>query len=218
MFISGLEASRPLGLSLQSRSERKDMKFTTRQLALMGMLIALNVAIGGIVHVIKLPIFLDAVGTVLATLILGLGAGVVVGVLSFVVAAVVINPVYVWFVATQAAIAIFIYVLASRFAAFKSLPRVIATGIALGVVAGIVSAPIIVGVFSGVSGSGRDLITAGLISTGQQIYKAVILSGAASEPVDKVLQVLAAFYVLRALPKKVLGQFRNPVLEKNGFL
>lgn len=194
------------------------MKFTTKQLALMGMLIALNVAIGGIVHVIKLPIFLDAIGTVLAVLLLGWEAGIVVGVLSFLVAAVVINPVYVWFIGTQAVIAIFIYLLAAKLASFKSLPRVIATGIALGIVAGIVSAPIIVVVFGGVAGSGRDLITAGLLSTGQQIYKAVLLSGAASEPVDKLLQVLTAFFVLKSLPKKVLEQFRNPVLEKNGFL
>lgn len=194
------------------------MKFTTKQLALMGMLIALNVAIGGIVHVIKLPIYLDAIGTILAALILGLGGGVVVGVLSFLVSAVVINPVYVWFIGTQAIIAIFTYLMASQLSCFKSLTRVIPTGIALGVVAGIVSAPIIVMVFGGVAGSGRDLITAGLMSTGQQIYKAVILSGAASEPVDKLLQVLAAFYVMRSLPKKVLEQFRNPALEKNGFL
>lgn len=194
------------------------MKFTTKQLALMGMLIALNVAIGGIVHVIKLPIFLDAIGTVLAVLLLGWEAGIVVGVLSFLVAAVVINPVYIWFIGTQAVIAIFTYLLAAKLASFKSLPRVIATGIALGIVAGIVSAPIIVIVFGGVAGSGRDLITAGLLSTGQQIYKAVLLSGIASEPVDKLLQVLTAFFVLKSLPKKVLEQFRNPVLEKNGFL
>lgn len=194
------------------------MNFTAKQLALMGMLIALNVAIGGIVHVVKLPIFLDAIGTILAALVLGLVPGIIVGVLSFLVAAAVISPVYIWFIGTQAVIAAFVYLLASRFSAFKSLPRVVPTGIALGVIAGIVSAPVIVIVFGGIAGSGRDLITAGLLSTGQQIYKAVILSGAASEPADKLLQTLAAFFVLKSLPKKVLGQYRNPVLEKNGFL
>jgi len=88
----------------------------------------------------------------------------------------------------------------------------------LGIVAGVVSAPVIVLVFGGVSGSGRDLITAGLISTGQQIYKAVILSGAASEPVDKLLQALAAFFIIKSSPKSILNQFRNPLLEKNGLL
>lgn len=184
----------------------------------MGMLVALNVSIGGLVHVTKLPIFLDAIGTIIAVLLLGLAPGMVVGVVSFLLASVLINPVYIWFVGTQAVIAAFVYLFASRLAAFKSLGRVFPTGIALGIVAGVVSAPVIVLVFGGVAGSGRDLITAGLISTGQQIYKAVILSGAASEPVDKLLQTLAAFYVVRSLPKRILARFRNPVLEKNGFL
>lgn len=194
------------------------MKFNARDLALMGMLVALNVSIGGLVHITKLPIFLDAIGTIIAVLLLGLVPGVIVGVVSFAVASVLLNPVYIWFIGTQAVIATFVYLFASRFAVFGSLRRVIPTGIALGVVAGVVSAPVIVYVFGGVAGSGRDLITAGLISTGQQIFKAVILSGAASEPVDKLLQTLAAFYIVRSLPKHLLARFRNPVLEKNGLL
>ncbi len=194
------------------------MKFSTKEIALMGMLIALNVTIGGIVHVIKLPIFLDAIGTIIATLVLGLMPGIVVGVLSFVLAAVLINPVYIWFVGTQAVIAAFIYLMASKFSAFKSIGRVIPCGIALGVIAAVVSAPVIIFVFGGVAGSGRDLITATLIKTGQQVFKAVIMSGAASEPVDKLLQTLAAFYVIKTLPKRLLSQFSNKVLEINRFL
>jgi len=194
------------------------MKLGNKQIALMAMLIALNVTIGGIVHIVKLPIFLDAIGTIAATLILGPLPGIIVGVFSFILAAVLINPVYIWFIGTQAIIALYIYLVAARFTGFKSVGRVIAWGIGLGIVAGVASAPVIVLVFGGVAGSGRDLITAGLISTGQQIYKAVILSGAASEPVDKLLQCLAAFYIIKSLPKRVLANFRNPVLEKNGLL
>ena len=138
--------------------------------------------------------------------------------LSFLVAAALINPVYVWFIGTQAVIALFIYIAASYFSGFKSIGRVIPCGVILGIVAGIVSAPVIVLVFGGVAGSGRDLITAGLMSTGQQIYKAVILSGVASEPVDKSLQTVAAFLLIKSSPRRVLEYFRNPVLEKNGLL
>ena len=194
------------------------MKFSNRQMAMMGMLIALNVAIGGFVHVIKLPIFLDAIGTILAVLILGLRSGIIVGVLSFVVAAAVISPVYIWFAPTQAVIAVAVYFLASKFEVFRSLFRTVPAGLLLGVIARIVSAPVIVYVFGGVAGSGRDLITAAILSTGEQIGKAVLYSGAASEPVDKLLQMLAAFFVLRALPKKALEPFRNSILEKNGVI
>lgn len=182
----------------------------------MGILVSLNVAIGGVVHVLKAPIYLDAIGTILAALLLGLAPAIAVGVLSFVVAAILINPVYIWFVGTQAVIAAFVYLTAAKLHSFKSFGRVLGTGLALGVVAGTVSAPVIVWVFGGVSGSGRDVLTGLLVGTGQQLAKAVILSGATSEPVDKLLQCLAAFYVLRSLPKRVLAQFNAPVLQANG--
>ena len=190
----------------------------TKSLALMSMLIALNIAIGGVVHLIKLPVFLDAIGTILAAVLLGFVPAVVVGVVSFLIAAALISPVYVWFVGTQAVIAAFAWICATHFGTFRSVPRAAITGICLGIVAGIVSAPVIVLVFGGVAGSGRDLVTAALLSTGHQIYKAVLMSGAASEPIDKVLQVLAALFVLRGLPKSLLRQFRNPALERNGLV
>ncbi|WP_295882165.1 hypothetical protein [uncultured Thiohalocapsa sp.] len=192
--------------------------FNQQALALMPLCIALNIALGGVVHFLKLPIYLDATGTILATLLLGLPAGVIVGVASFLLASLVISPVYVFFVGTQAAIAIYIYLVARYLHGLLSTPRAIATGIGLGVLAGVVSAPIIVLVFGGVSGSGRDLVTALIASSGQQILNAVMLSGAASEPIDKTLQVLIAFSLLRGSPKGLLERFRNPWLVGNGFL
>lgn len=194
------------------------MTFSNRQIALMGMLIAFNVALGGLVHVLKLPIFLDSIGTVLAAVLLGPLAAILVGIFSFLVAAAIINPVYVWFIGTQAVIGLVVYMAAKHLGIFRSLGRIVPAGIVLGVITAIVSAPVIVYVFGGVAGSGRDLITAALVGAGQQIWKAVFLSGAASEPIDKLLQLLAAFFVLKSLPRTVLERFRNPVLERNSLL
>ena len=194
------------------------MKLSSLHIAVIGMLIALNVAIGGIVHLIKVPVFLDAIGTIIAVMLLGWRAGILVGVLSFVIAAALVNPVYIWFIGTQAILAIVVFIMANAFASFRSWLRVIPAGIVLGVITGVVSAPVIVYVFGGVAGSGRDLITATLISTGEQIGKAVLLSGAASEPVDKVLQMVIALLILRALPRRVLEPFNNPLLQKNGLI
>lgn len=194
------------------------MKLSSLHIAVIGMLIALNVAIGGIVHLVKVPVFLDAIGTIIAVILLGWRAGILVGVLSFVIAAALVNPVYIWFIGTQAILAIAVFVMANAFSSFRSWLRVIPAGMVLGVITGVVSAPVIVYVFGGVAGSGRDLITATLISTGEQIGKAVLLSGAASEPVDKVLQMVIALLILRALPRRVLEPFNNPLLQKNGLI
>jgi energy-coupling factor transport system substrate-specific component len=167
------------------------------------------------VHVIKLPIYLDAVGTILAVILLGPVSAIIVGVLSFVLAAAIISPVYVWFVGTQTVLALVVYALARQARIFSSVWRIVPSGILLGVITGIVSAPVIVMLFGGVSGSGRDLVTAAVMATGERIVTSVLLSGAASEPLDKVLQLLIAFFVLRSLPKRALKAFRNPLLDAN---
>ncbi len=188
----------------------------TLVLALIPVGIAMNIALGGVVNALKLPIYLDAIGTIVITLLVGWRAGVIVGVISFLLASVLISPVYVYFVGTQCAIAIYVSLVANYLRAFSRLWKVVVAGIGLGILAGVVSAPVIVIVFGGASGSGRDLVTALLVGSGQQMIKAVLLSGMASEPVDKTLQLLLAYTLLRSSPKRVLRRFSSKALTANG--
>lgn len=179
--------------------------------------IALNIAIGTIVTLLKLPIYLDAIGTIIITLVAGLRAGIIVGVGSFLLAGITINPVLPWFCGTQAIIAVYAYFVA-RLGAFRNTAYTVLAGIGLGISAGIVSAPVIVAVFGGASGSGRDLITSFILSSSEQLLKSVALSGLTSEPLDKALQCLIAVWVIRTLPKTLLQKFKNPIMEKNNIL
>jgi energy-coupling factor transport system substrate-specific component len=182
--------------------------------ALVPVGIALNLAIGTLVHALKLPIYLDAVGTVAITLIAGLRPGLLVGVLSFVVGAVLINPVMLWFSGTQAAIALYVHAVAKQ-GAFRTYPRTIVAGIGLGVVAAIVSAPVLVVLFGGITGSGSSLIVAFLLASGKGLMKAVIFSGLASEPLDKTLQCVLAIWLVRGLPRSVTRRFKGGSLAEN---
>lgn len=177
--------------------------------------IALNVIVAAVVLALKLPLYLDAIGTIVATLLLGLVPGIVVGAVSFLIATPMISPVYIYFIGTQVCIAVYVYLVAKHLRGFSTWPRVILSGIGLGIVTGIASAPVIVLVFGGASGSGRDLATAVLVGTGQRILTAVLLSGFASEPIDKTLQCILAVLILRGMPVSVLAAFRNDVLSRN---
>ena len=187
-------------------------------LALIPTGIVLNIALGSLVHAIKLPIFVDAIGTIIVALLAGWRAGVVVGVVSFLLMALLVNPAYIYFVGTQACIAITVYALAVHLRSFRNIFTTIGTGIAVAVVAAVVSAPVIVLVFGGVAGSGRDLITAVLMNSGTQIVEAVLLSGAASEPIDKTLQVLLAATLIRTAPRTLIARFASRAIERNRFL
>jgi energy-coupling factor transport system substrate-specific component len=183
-------------------------------LAVIPLGIALNLALGTIVHTLKLPIFLDAIGTITVTLLLGMRAGIAVGVLSFLIGGLLTDPVLPWFSGTQAIIAIYTHIIA-RYAGFKSIPKTVIAGLGLGVVAAIASAPVIVILFGGVTGSGSSLVVAFLLKSGQGIIKSVLLSGLASEPLDKTLQCLLAVWIIRGLPRTILQNFKNGSLVQN---
>lgn len=186
-------------------------------IALISAGIVLNMAIGTVVHTLKLPVYLDAVGTIIVTLLAGMPAGVITGVSSFLLGGLLTNPVLPWFSGTQGAIAVYCGLLAAR-GGFATYARTALTGVGLGVVAGVVSAPVIVYLFGGITGSGASLVVAFLLASGRSLVQSVLLSGVAAEPVDKLLQCLLAIWLLRGLPKSILEQFGDGYLIRNGFV
>lgn len=177
--------------------------------------VAMNLAIGLVVTTLKLPIFLHAIGTIVCTLLMGWRIGATVGVLSFLVGG-LFNPVLPYFVLTQFTIACVAGGCAT-YGGFKNLGRTILTGIAIGYAAAIVSAPVIAIVFGGITTSGESLVTAFFVKTGQNLWSAVATTKVWTEPLDKVLQSLAAYSIVKGLPKVVLSRFEGRgYLGKNG--
>jgi energy-coupling factor transport system substrate-specific component len=180
--------------------------------------IALNVGLGTIINVLKAPIYLDAIGTIVfaffvqGTGLRGFGWSALVGAASFAIGAILFNPVLIWFVPTQVAIAAYAYFVAGPLlrSAFgheaiglRSYALIIVLGLLLGVVAGTVSAPIIAYLFGGITGAGASVITALLLKSGETLFTSVLLSGIASEPIDKLIQLALAVTLVRLTPSRV---------------
>lgn len=189
----------------------------TTVLALVPLGIALNMLLGTIVHTIKMPIYLDACGTIVVTLLAGWRAGATVGVASFLLGGMLTNPVLPWFSGTQAAIAIYTYIVASR-GWLRTYPRTIVSGVGLGIVAGVISAPVITFLFGGITGSGASLVVAFLLASGKSLINSVLLSGLAAEPLDKTLQLLLAVWLIKGMPRSLLERFNSQLLSINGFI
>src|SRR5262249_1464097 len=122
-----------------------------------------------------------------------------------------------WFELTDVAIALFsTFVIARGAAIFRARPlpatafaaRILIYGIATGIIAAIVSAPVVVYLFGGVTGSGSAFLVAFFLKAGQQLMSAAIMSGLAAEPLDKTLQVLFAALLYRATPNEFLAMLR----------
>ena len=197
--------------------------FTTPRLIVIALGAALNFSIGTIVYLVKLPIYLDSIGTILTALLLAPNRKAAffcawaAGWMSLAVSGLV-NPFLPWFAATDIAIALVTAFVTLRAAEiFRARPlraapfaaSVLVCGAVTGVVAAIVSAPVVVYLFGGVTGSGSAFVVAFFLKTGQQLMSAALLSGLTADPIDKILQVLFAALLYRATPGDLLVMLRK---------
>ena len=129
----------------------------------------------------------------------------------------VINPFLPWFTLTVLAIALVSALLtALATPTFRARPllvpafagKVILYGMITGIAAAIVSAPVVVYLFGGVTGSGSTFLVAFFLKTGQQLMNSALMSGFATEPIDKTLQVLLAALLYRATPQEFIAMLR----------
>lgn len=185
-------------------------------LTFIPLAIAINVGVGAIVKALNAPLYLDSIGTILTTLLLGWRAGIIVGVLGFAITSIFINPFAIYFFGTQIAIALFTNLM-GRLAWFSNALKSTISGFLLGIVAAIISAPVIILVFQGATGNGAALVTSFFAKTGHQIIQSVFMSGFSIEPIDKGLQCLLAFIILKSLPPTLLSKFVKGSISKNRF-
>ena len=198
---------------------------TTPRLIVIALCAALNFSIGTIVYLVKLPIYLDSIGTILCALLLAADRKVafvcacLAGMLGLIVTGLLINPFLPWFAATVIAIALVSAALTSRAVAiFRARPmqtpafagRVLLYGIITGLVAGVVSAPVVAYLFGGVTGSGSALVVGIFLKAGQQLLEAALSSGVLLDPIDKTLQVLLAALLYRATPGDFIALLAPP--------
>jgi energy-coupling factor transport system substrate-specific component len=71
-----------VGIVLLAIIGRRSRDFTTSVLSLMVVAIAINIAVGSIVFTLRLPVYLDSIGTVLVGALAGPWAGALTGILS----------------------------------------------------------------------------------------------------------------------------------------
>ncbi|MHB2018363.1 MAG: ECF transporter S component [Candidatus Xenobia bacterium] len=175
-----------------------------RTLTLIPACVALNIVMGQVVALVKLPIYLDSVGTVLVAALAGPLAGVLAGVFTEVLWTLLANPTILPFALTAATIGLCAGVFSK---AFRTWPTALLAGLLTGVLAAFVSAPIAWYCYGGVTGGGTDFVVALFRFSGNSPLIANLKQGLAVDPVDKMLSFGLAWTVLAALPRRYLDRF-----------
>ncbi|MEJ2710144.1 MAG: hypothetical protein P8074_21215 [Anaerolineales bacterium] len=186
------------------QSIRRD--FSTMTWVLMPVAIAINIVIGQIVVLLKLPVYIDSIGTVLVAVIAGPWAGALTGTLSNIIWGLVIDPnALPWF--PVAMVIGFVAGLLANAGLFKTWWKVVISGLIIAAAAALASAPIAVLLYGGITASGSSFLTAFLLQTGQGLVESVLATNFIFEPIDKIATVLLAYAIIKGLSGRYLARF-----------
>lgn len=189
-----------------SLTEQLKKDFSTLTLALMAVAIVLNIVLGQTVSLLKLPIFLDSIGTVLVALLAGPWAGGLTGLLTNLIWGLISDPVAAAFAPVAMIIGI-VAGLCAKFGLFKKWWQAIISGAIITLALSVIAIPIRVYMFGGLTGSGADFITAYLLATGRDLFSAVIFTVIADNLIDKVVTALLAWGIVKGLPGRFTSRF-----------
>lgn len=199
--------------AMQSQKSRSWLdigsNFNTMTWVLIPVAIAINIAIGQIVLALRLPVYLDSIGTVLVAALCGPWAGALTGAISNIIWGVALDPnALPWW-----PVALFIGLVAGLCAnagLFKSWWKVVVTGFLIALTAAVVGTPIGVYLYGGITASGSSFITAYLLQTGRGVVEAVFSTNFLVEPVDKITTAMLAFAIVQGLSKRFIARFPRP--------
>ena len=167
--------------------------------------VALNIGAVALVGSLKLPFFLDSVGTVLAAALGGWLYGSLCGLITVTVASVTTTPTYWAYGGTTVVIAA-LTALLTRYGFLRTVTATVIGGVIVGVASAVASMPVTV-FLGGVTLIGTDAITALFKAMGNTLVKSVVLSGLSTDPVDKVVTGLIALSILKSLPRRIFYRF-----------
>lgn len=186
--------------------DRIKKDFTTITFALIVVALLINIVVGQIVYTVKIPLYLDTMGTVLVGLVAGPWAGALTGLLSSLLWIPRGNAIYAWYWP----VGIIIGLLAGYFGGigwFKTWWKWLLAGLITGFVAALPSAFITARLFGGVTGAGTDVITAMFRAMGLSVEMAALGQSMTVDLVDKVVTFFLVWLIIKGLPVRLLARF-----------
>jgi hypothetical protein len=177
---------------------------TVLVVALVPLAVGVNFLANSLVALLGLPIYLDTIGTFLASVLLGPWWGALAGVMTNVVGVVPNGASNLLFAPVNVAAALVWGYGIRRLGLGRTLGGFFVLAVVVGVVTGVLATPIVLFVFGGATGHPSDLITATLATFG--IERAALISSVITSVPDKVIAAYAGLAVTAALPAAVAGR------------
>lgn len=129
--------------------------FSSQALVLIVISIAINMIGGQLASMVKLPIFLDSIGTLISAVLLGPVIGMLTGLLTNLLWGLLTDPIAAAFAPVAMVIGLVAGWLA-RAGWFRTLPKVVVSGVIITLAVTVVAVPLRTALFGGVTGTYRN--------------------------------------------------------------
>jgi energy-coupling factor transport system substrate-specific component len=164
--------------------------------------IAVNFVGGQIALLLKLPLYLDSIGTILVGATCGALPGALVGLLSNAINSITSPPTFAF-----AILNVLFGLLAGllgRYGVFKSLWKTLLSAIGFAFIGGFGGALITIWVLGGAAVGGTGIVVGSLVAAGMPVNTANFVAQLPIDLVDKIPTVLIVYVIIRGIPRRLL--------------
>lgn len=169
--------------------------------------IAVNVVGGQLAVLLKLPVFLDSIGTIVVGALCGAGPGVLVG-----LGCGLINAISLPTLLPYTVIGMLFGVIASFLAKknmFDKFWKALINGPCIALISTCIAVPITATLYGGFVGTGASVIVTTLMAAGWDVIPATFVSELSSELLDKIICLIIIYFVLKAMPARFIVKLPN---------
>ena len=194
-------------MAAQQKKNVWAFRFTTLSLVLIPVAVGINYVGKLFAAALKLPLWLDSIGTVLAGMLAGPWIGAISGAVNNIIFGITADPVSFWYLITSIVIGLLVGYLAMT-GWIRNFPRAVVLGLIVALAAAVVSTPINVILWEGTTGNvwGDALYTV-LRNGGTPVWIASFIDELVVDLLDKVATVIISFLIFKALPQRLVGLF-----------
>lgn len=171
---------------------------------------ALNIVGGTINNALKLPVFLDMIGTMVAAVALGPWWGALTGIITNTAGAFTISPTMIPFALCNVVGALVWGYGIRNFGLGRSVGRLVIVGLLTGFLVQLMATPIVVFMFGGATGHSSDALLAAFAAAGNDLLSSSFLSGISGSIADKMIATFVGLAILRALPAGLTAGIELP--------
>lgn len=199
--------------SKKTFAEELKMQFSTKSLVLIPIAVGINLIGGTLCSALKLPLFLDMIGTIVIACLSGPWVAALCGLLTNLFLALVANPVYLPYALVSVLCGLVTGYMVKA-GLFKKIWGVILTWLVCTLVNVISASCITIFVFGGATGvTGTSVLTATLLAATKNIITSVLSSSMIENLLDKAIAFGIAYILVKKIPRRFMSQYASSAVD-----